>query len=371
MLVENLSDGIVIFDAKGESVLVNRAARETQVRMSGTSERAANWREYYELCYPDGKTPIPKDQLPRYRALRGETVRNFEMIAVAPHRTPVVLLVTSQPLMDPSGLRSGGIDVVRDITEERKADLLKSEFVSVVSHELRTPLTSIFGSLSLVRGGAAGNVSEKAAKLIEIAFRNAERLTLLINDILDIEKIESGELRLRLQPQALQPLVQQALESNAGYAQGCEVKLVLTRPVPDVQVSVDENRLLQVLANLLSNASKFSQAGSTVDITVNADDQTVRIAIEDHGPGIAPEFQSRIFQKFSQADGSDTRAKAGTGLGLAISRALIERMSGKIGYTTQVGVGSVFYIDLPVVRRDITSCSPDRLDPSCATAQAR
>lgn len=239
------------------------------------------------------------------------------------------------------------IAIVRDITERRKMERMKSEFVSTVSHELRTPLTSIRGSLGLVASGVAGTLPEKARELIDLAYKNSGRLTHLINDILDVEKIESGKMRYDLRPEALMPIVEQAVEAIRGYGQELGVGFVVTETVPQAMVRVDAHRLLQVLANLLSNAAKFSPRDSQVEVAVTRARNMVRVSVTDRGSGIPPEFHSRIFQKFSQADSSDTRARSGTGLGLHISKDIVEKFGGNIGFDTGVGSGTTFYFDLP------------------------
>ncbi|MES2954736.1 MAG: PAS domain S-box protein, partial [Pseudomonadota bacterium] len=242
----------------------------------------------------------------------------------------------------------GFYSLATDITELKRIDRLKSEFVSTVSHELRTPLTSIRGSLGLVSGGIAGQLPDAAMKLIGIAKNNCERLIRLINDILDIEKIESGKMRLDLQPMALMPLLTQAIAANEGYGLASQVSLTLLCDEPGLQVRVEADRLTQVLTNLLSNALKFSPPGGNVEVQVTRAGLGVRIEVRDHGPGIPEEFRTRIFQKFSQADSSDTRQKGGTGLGLNISRALVERMGGSIGFQSRVGEGTTFFFELPL-----------------------
>jgi PAS domain S-box-containing protein len=237
--------------------------------------------------------------------------------------------------------------VVRDITERRKVDRLKNEFVSTVSHELRTPLTSIRGALGLLSGGAAGAFPEKAAEMINIAYRNTDRLSRLINDILDIEKIESGKMQLNIKSHRLPPMLVQAIEANAGYAAQYGVEFVLRDDAPDVSINVDSDRLQQVLSNLLSNAAKFSPAGSRIDLWASRTGDTLRIGVTDRGSGIPDEFRDKIFQKFSQADASDTRQKGGTGLGLSISQAIVERMRGEIGFESGMGAGTTFWVDLP------------------------
>ncbi|MDI1268753.1 MAG: PAS domain S-box protein [Polaromonas sp.] len=234
-----------------------------------------------------------------------------------------------------------------DVTELKRIDRMKSEFVSTVSHELRTPLTSIRGSLGLVSGGVAGALPERARSLVEIAKNNCERLIRLINDILDSEKIESGKMQFELQPQELLPLLQQTLADNEGFAAQHQVKLALHAPRQPLKALVDSDRLLQVMTNLLSNAIKFSPAQGTVLVLLGRHAGRVRVEVSDNGPGIPEEFRERIFQKFSQADSSDTRQKGGTGLGLAISKAIVERMDGSLGFTSKVDVGTTFFFELP------------------------
>ncbi len=237
------------------------------------------------------------------------------------------------------------------------ASQAKTEFVSTVSHELRTPLTSISGALGLVLGGVLGAVPPQMKSVLDIAHRNALRLSYLINDLLDIEKIVAGKMRLENQMQPLMPLIEQSLESIKAYGEKYQVSFVLLAGEAQaqaqglrepIQVCVDGNRLQQVLVNLLSNAAKFSASGAQVQLEVKQTDLRVRVSVIDHGAGIPPEFRSRIFQKFSQSDVSNNRAKGGTGLGLAISRELIEAMGGTIDYDSVPGQGSRFYFDLPV-----------------------
>lgn len=233
--------------------------------------------------------------------------------------------------------------------ERQKIDKIKNEFISVVSHELRTPITSIRGSLGLLLGGVVGTFSDKAKKLLDIANNNCERLLLLINDILDIEKIGAGKMVFQIKPCSIDHLVNEAIVTNKIYADKFNVSLELTHSLPGVNVQVDSHRLLQVLTNLISNAVKFSPAGSKISLSITKQDYQVRVAIADKGPGVSKEFATRIFQKFSQADSSDARVKGGTGLGLSISKAIIEKLGGTLNFYNQEGGGAVFYFDLPIV----------------------
>ncbi len=240
------------------------------------------------------------------------------------------------------------IGLARDITERKRMELMKAEFVSTVSHELRTPLTSITGALGLVIGGALGELPEQAKMMLDIAYKNSKRLALLINDLLDMEKLAAGKMHLDLQTQPLMPLVEQTIEDVRPYGEQYQVNFTLTERADDIQVRVDSGRLQQVLTNFLSNAAKFSPPCAQVEVAVRQHKNVVQVEVIDHGSGISAEFSSRIFQKFSQADSSDTRQKGGTGLGLSISKELIERMNGLIGFDSGEGRGARFHFQLPV-----------------------
>ncbi len=238
--------------------------------------------------------------------------------------------------------------LARDISERKRVDKMKNEFISTVSHELRTPLTSIRGSLGLLSGGALGKIPNKAKEMISVACNNTERLLLLINDILDIQKLESGELEMEFKNMELTPFLKQSVQDNSSYAEQYGVSLILKPIEQNVNIYGNKDRLMQVMANLLSNAAKFSHAKGTVEISVKAnDDSSVRISVTDHGQGIPKEFYSTIFDRFTQHDSSDTRNKGGTGLGLNITKEIIEKHGGKIAFTSGTDVGTTFYFDLP------------------------
>ncbi len=241
---------------------------------------------------------------------------------------------------------------IQDITERKRIEQMKNEFVSAVSHELRTPLTAISGSLGLIVNGMLGELPHNVKNMLSIANKNSLRLTLLINDLLDMEKLLAGKMVFDMRAQLLLPIVEQSLESNTAYADTFGIRLALQADIDDLQVLMDAQRLQQILANFISNAVKFSPPHGQVDIQVTRIDKQVKIAVIDHGPGVSQEFRARIFQKFSQADSSDSRQRGGTGLGLAISKAFVERMQGTIGFDSELGKGATFFATFPIYRPD-------------------
>lgn len=237
--------------------------------------------------------------------------------------------------------------VVLDISARKRTERLKDEFVSTVSHELRTPLTSITASLALLTAGKAGELPPPALRLVAIAHNNGQRLVRLVNDILDMEKIELGKLAFNFQPVSARDVAKDVIESSRHYAEEVGVKVRLDSASMAGDVWVDSDRLAQVVTNLLSNAIKFSPAGEDVIVAVGERDDMVRITVRDHGPGISEEFKPRVFEKFAQADGSDTRQKGGTGLGLNIVKQIVTRMGGEVGFDSELGRGALFFVELP------------------------
>jgi PAS domain S-box-containing protein len=237
---------------------------------------------------------------------------------------------------------------LHDISDRKAVERMKNEFISTVSHELRTPMTSIRGSLGLLIGGAVGEIPPQAKSLLDIANKNCERLVRMINDMLDLEKIESGNMHFDLVTQALRPLVEQAIESTHGYAAQFNVRVELQCDAADTPVTVDRDRMIQVLVNLLSNAIKFSPAGELVEVRISKKSDHVRLEVVDHGRGIPEEFRGRIFQKFAQVDSTDARDKTGTGLGLSICKCIVEEHQGRIGFRSAIGGGSEFHVELPI-----------------------
>lgn len=258
------------------------------------------------------------------------------------HELPVMIGLTKM-----EGASNEWVAFIFDLTERQRIERIKSEFISVVSHELRTPLTSIRGSLGLLEGGVCGELPPAAVSLIKIANKNSLRLNYLINDILDMDKLISGKMPLNLQRVDLQTIVVQSIEANAGYAATLSVRYTFTKNLENAYVFADAQRLMQVLANFLSNAAKFSPENEQVDIRILSNEAHYRVEVEDHGPGVSLEFRTRIFEAFAQANSGNTRQQGGTGLGLKISKTLIEDMNGTIGFDSEEGHGAIFWFTLP------------------------
>ncbi|GMR20379.1 MAG: hypothetical protein BMS9Abin36_0974 [Gammaproteobacteria bacterium] len=260
--------------------------------------------------------------------------------------------ILTSMLYNATGESKGVIFFIKDISERKRVARLKTEFVSTVSHELRTPLTSVRGALGLIMGGVGGDLPAKAEKLVAIAHKNTERLLVLINDILDMERMETGRMNFRFQRMAVGPFIELAIEVNQAYASQYGVTIVLRGEMENLWVLADSTRLTQVVTNLLSNAIKFSPKSGQVEVTAELKDRVVRFSVLDHGAGIPEAFQSQLFEKFTQADSSSSRQTGGSGLGLSIAKAIVESHGGRIGYQVPEAGGTLFYFDLPLALED-------------------
>jgi PAS domain S-box-containing protein len=281
---------------------------------------------------------------------------------------PRVLRVYSAPVRgdrtdeEPDGELLGRIFVFRDVTRETAVDRMKTEFVSTVSHELRTPLTAIKGHLDLIASGRAGPLTPEQGEFVGMAQASTRRLSALINDMLDISRIESGRVEVRRESVAVPPLARDALRMLEHEAARRQVTLSLSTPEDAALPPVlgDADRITQVLVNLVGNGIKYTPAGGSVTVSAEAEEGVVTVCVADTGIGIAPEDQKRLFQKFFRADNSTTREVGGTGLGLAITKAILEKMHGTIWVDSALGQGSRFYFTLPAVPDAAPQAAPQR-----------
>lgn len=350
LAVESCSDGMVMTDAAGAIVLVNAETeklfgyrREELIGQSIDDLLPMRFRAKHPMHrkafvdHPDTR-PMGKGR---------------ELYGLRKDGTEFPVEIGLNPIETRDGLLT--LSTVVDISERKRNEQLKNEFVATVSHELRTPLTSIAASLGLLDGGSFGQMPASAMRLLRIARANSDRLVRLINDILDIEKIESGKAEFHLQPIDARLLVEQAVEGIRPSAEGRDVHVWIESASASAITYADADRLTQVVTNLLSNAVKFSPDGGDVEVTVVEADGRVNIAVRDHGPGIPEEFRPRVFAKFAQADATDARQKNGTGLGLSIVRQIVTRLGGEVGFADAPGGGTIFHVSLP--SRDLDSAA--------------
>jgi len=251
-------------------------------------------------------------------------------------------------IKDLEGKVAGGVAIVEDKTEDKRVEKLKSQFISTVSHELRTPLTAIAGVVGLIKNARTKISDAEFSSLLENIERNSQRLILLVNDILDIEKMATGQVKFTFEQLPLTELLTQSVNDNQPYADEFDVTLdLINRQCDEINVNVNRQRFLQVMANLISNAAKFSPPNSHVEVGVTNLVDSVRIYVKDFGEGIEDDFKDKVFEKFTQQDSSDTRRVGGTGLGLSISKEIVEQMGGHIDYVSHRNKGSVFFFELP------------------------
>ncbi len=333
-------DGILSVSVDGSILFANRQLSN----MWGIPPASVGSKSYEEILRAMAeRTTVPGEFLERAgRVHAGEERR--EEISLADGRT---FDRFTAPIRGRDGEHLGRVWHFRDISAFKKIDRMKDEFISSVSHELRTPLTSIRGSLDLMVNGMTGELPTDAMSLAKIAQGNCERLVRLINDVLDIEKMEAGRMELRLQPIALDALLEQSVDSMRPFGEQLGVGFRLASSAPGAHVRVDPDRLAQVMDNLLSNAAKFSPAGGTVRIDLARLDTQLRVSVTDLGPGIPHAFQGRVFEKFARVGTSSARHKGGTGLGLSIARAIVQRLGGTIGFSSEPGGETTFRVDLP------------------------
>lgn len=340
-VMDSATNAIFVLDPQGRLTRFNRALKQ----IAGCNEGQLLGQPFPTLLSPKSRKPV-LEQFSRVTA-EGHTTTPFEAELVDVDGRVRTLALSLAPLRE--GGESGSIvGTAEDISERKQVERMKDEFVSTVSHELRTPLTAIRGALGLLRGNARGELSAEIRPLVELGYKNCDRLLYLINDLLDIQRLDSGEISFRFGRHDLGALVEQAIELHRPYGDEFGVRILFEGPAPAARVRVDADRFLQILTNLLSNAVKFSPRGETVRVGVICNDGKASVSISDRGPGVPENFRQRIFQRFAQADASDTRQKGGTGLGLYITKTLAEKMNGAITLSSEEGRGSTFIVQFPV-----------------------
>jgi two-component system sensor histidine kinase VicK len=355
LILESVGDGIYGIDLHGRMTFINMAAANAL----GYGPDQLIGRDLHEVIHhshADG-TPYSKSTNPILQALRRcESIRMRDEVFWRHDGSAFPVEYSANPLLE-EGVISGMVVAFQDVSERRRLERMKDEFISTVSHELRTPLTSLRASLGLISSGALDKRPEKQRQMLEMAIGNSDRLIRLVNDILDFEKVEKGKLQFVRHPMEAIDLLRRA--ADVAFTPASQLRISVQVDAPHVEVLADEERILQVLNELVANALKFSAYGTTVLLsatpmpadapagTDGAQTQMVCFTVEDQGRGIAPEKLERIFERFQQGDASDSRALGGTGLGLALCRSIVEQHGGRIWAESIPGKGSRFHFTVP------------------------
>jgi PAS domain S-box-containing protein len=337
-VVENVLDGIITLDEHGRLDSLNPAAE----RLFGYASREIVGQPF-TLLLPPAEREEYQDYIQQFvRTRKGKTV-GFGLEIVGQRKDggtfPMELGLSDMWFHRQRRV----VGIVRDITERKKVERMKSQFIASVNHELRTPLTSVLGALGLLAEGVAGELSAKGKSLLAIASNNIERLVCLISDILDLDEIQAGKIRLDFRPLDLSALVERAVQANGAHAAALGVKLTLRELLPGVRVYGDPDRLMQVMNHLLANATRSAPANSAVEVLVKRRGARIRVSIVDQGPAVPEAQRDRVFQSFAQLE---TSAR-GSAVGLSIARAMVEKHAGRIGFDTPAAGGAHFYFDLP------------------------
>ena len=341
-IIENIPNMVFVKDAKDlRFVLFNRAGEE----LLGLPRETFIGKTDYDL--------FPKEEADFFTAKDREALASGRVLDIPEEPIQIAgkglrfLHTKKITIPGPDGKPAYLLGISEDITERKRAEKMTSEIIAMTTHELRTPLTSIVWGLDLLANGEAGYLTGKGLEVAKLSHGSAQLMVRLINDYLDIVKIESGHMIFKLRAVELPALVASAVDAAQPYAATFGVRFEQRQDAPGARVEADPDRLTQVLTNLLSNAAKFSPAAAAVTVSVERRPEGgVRVSVLDRGPGIPDAFRAKIFQKFTQARTADPKRK-GTGLGLSISKAIVEKLKGRIGFESDPKSGTTFYFELP------------------------
>jgi PAS domain S-box-containing protein len=333
-ILSSMAEGIVVLDPANRVISLNPAA-EKLLGIDAHESVGGDVERYLPLDQGELTDVLVKQSSGESRLLRkrlGERVLSITVRAVESNENQTGKTVLA----------------IRDITDLDRVDQMKSEFVSMVSHELRTPLTSIKGYVDMVLDGEAGNINEEQTSYLEVAKNNTDRLIDLVNELLDISRIEAGRIELKLRALPIQDIVRSVAVSLRTQMEESNIELKLDMPQKPVMVFADAGRLTEILTNLLINANHYSTGGASIAVSMHVIDGQARIDVTDTGIGIAPEDVDKIFNKFYRVDNSITRQVGGTGLGLAVTKSLVELHGGQIWVSSGLGEGSTFSFTIPL-----------------------
>lgn len=358
-MINATADAIVAIDVNYQYLQFNIAYKEYGAKVLGIEVKEGM--SFLDHTHGDPRV-MQEFQDHWNHALTGHSFTQIQPIGNVEHNGKVFELVFN-PIVNNQGSVVGAVNVIHDITERKRRDRLKEQFISSVNHELRTPLTAIKGSLSIMSCNSLCTLPEEIKPMLELASRNTDRLERLVGDLLDVQKMEVNTLELNLEIVDLPELMRRSIENCASYALRYEVDLHLNETIPEVELHLDPFRFQQIMDNLLSNACKFSSKGGAVTVSVGSEGNSVNINVRDEGVGIQESFKPFVFDRFRQSDGTLDRNHLGTGLGLAISKQLVERLDGELTFTSKEGAGTTFIVTLPVWQGEGDDCTSLKKNP--------
>ncbi len=355
-IVNSIAEGLILVDSDNRVLHINPAAeRLLNISPDNIDKDITEIIQNDELIhiFEEDQRQIlqhkPTDQIPS----KNEGLNLISEVTLARYDEKLVLRIIASPFLNENGLILGTVYLFDDITREKEIDQMKSDFISLVSHELRTPLTSIIGFVSFILDGKAGAINDRQRNSLARVQRQSKRLAALINDLLDISRIESGRIQMDQAPISLLEIVTQRIEEIRPQADEKSIRLALTAPESAPNILGDEARMGQVFTNLVGNAIKFTPDNGEVNVKIEADGNLLHVEVIDTGPGIPPEERQKIFDKFYQLSDISTRQQGGSGLGLSISKSIVEAHGGKLWIDDgNQGKGSNFQFVLPLVRED-------------------
>jgi PAS domain S-box-containing protein len=343
-LLQESSDIVVIVSPTGDIQYISPAVE----RILGLNAQGLKGQNVFSYLHPDDLAQA-LESLTNTSKTPGYAVP-LELRLRRTDGTYVPMELLANNLMGDANIQ-GVVINARDVSGRHEMERLKREFISTVSHELRTPLTSIHGALGLMASGKLGALPEKPQRMLDIAVKNTDRLVRLVNEILDIERLESGSLKMEMRPVELTELLTQASDVMRSMAESADVRLQID--AEPMTIMVDGDRLMQMLTNLLSNGIKFSRPGGTVRVSAAHEAHNLQIKVEDEGRGIPADKLESIFERFKQVDASDSREKGGSGLGLSICRMIAQQHGGRIWAESTLGKGSVITVEMPMRSIDV------------------
>lgn len=340
--IDHVYEGFALWGPDEKLVMFNARMRELSGLPDEILQPGLSFHDWIAERLKHGRIPEVFSDWDEWIATRVELMRN-------PPQEPIEVLREGHWYqLQYLKLDDGStVQTIRDIDDRKSAERAKSQFTATVSHELRTPLASILGALQIIRSGALGPLTDRMQELVDVCLRNSNRLSSLISEILDLEAISVGQLSLKLEKTQVTSILTEAITLNEPMATANGVLLICTHPTEPIEVNVDPNRLQQILSNLISNAIKFSDAGTTVEIEARDTGVFVEFRVLDCGVGIPADFLPKLYERFEQADGSDSRKVGGSGLGLSITKALVEMHGGTLTCSSEVGIGSTFVFTIP------------------------